>query len=236
MDQSVEGGSVDPFDRRPRSLSDVLDDVVVWVERRRRQVPSLALGVATVGLIALGLWWAIRSAPGPPIEDRIPTVALDPTTAPAVAEAAAQPLIVHVAGAVQQPGVYTLDPGRRVIDAVEAAGGARPDADLSLVNLAEPLVDGSQIRIPIVGETPTVPVRPVLPGGATAEGSAAPVDLNRATAAELETLTGVGPATAQAILDWREQNGPFRSIDQLLDVAGIGPAKFERLAGEVTVG
>ncbi len=236
MDQSVEGGPVDPFDRRPRGLSDLLDDALVWVERRRRRLPGLSLAAVTIGLMVTGLWWTVRPAPRPSVDDRIPTVSLDPTTAPAVAEAAMESLIVHVAGAVARPGVYTLEPGQRVIDAVGAAGGPVPDADLSLVNLAEPLVDGSQIRIPLIGEAPVAPLRPVLPGGSSGGATAAPVDLNRATAGELETLIGVGPATAQAILDWREKNGPFRSIDQLLDVPGIGPAKFERLSGEVTVG
>jgi competence protein ComEA len=156
---------------------------------------------------------------------------------------------VHVAGAVTGPGVQRLRSGDRIVDAVSAAGGATADADLARVNLAAPLADGQQVYIPKVGEQPPVPLTPAAPplgatggagttAGATTAGAPTPgqpVDLNTATAEVLDTLPGVGPATATAILSYRDTNGPFTSVDQLLDVRGIGDAKLEQLRDLVTV-
>ena len=146
---------------------------------------------------------------------------------------------MHVAGAVATPGVRRLPAGARVIDGVDAAGGALPDADLARVNLAAPLVDGQQVYVPRQGEVPPVP----LPGTGAAGGAgddpgatgAGPVDVNRATADQLDELPGVGPATAEAIIAHREEHGPFASVDDLLDVRGIGEAKLEQLRELVTV-
>ncbi|NLA36256.1 MAG: hypothetical protein GX868_11325, partial [Actinobacteria bacterium] len=160
---------------------------------------------------------------------------------------------VHVAGAVNLPGVVRLAAAGRVVDAVSAAGGPRPDADLDRVNLASPLYDGSRIYVPAIGEssTPTVvagagPAGSGEPSvGASGSGTAtnpsgasaaAPVNINTATAAELETLPGIGPATAAAIIAHRERSGPFASPQALDDVRGIGPAKVEALADLVVVG
>jgi competence protein ComEA len=139
------------------------------------------------------------------------------------ATVSATEVVVHVVGAVAVPGVQRLPAGSRVIDAVEAAGGAAPDADLSRVNLAAFLADGQQVVVLRPGEAP-----PVADGGAV-------IDINRASAAELEELPGVGPATAEAIIAHREQNGPFASVDDLLDVRGIGEAKLEQLRDRATV-
>jgi competence protein ComEA len=160
-------------------------------------------------------------------------------------------VVVHVAGAVGAPGVQRLPGGSRVVDAVEAAGGANPDADLGRINLAVPVQDGQQVYVPRVGEVPPTPVGgaggpSVGSGGSSgssgssggAPGSAAagqPVNVNTASADELDTLPGVGPATAEAIISHREQNGPFTSVDQLLDVRGIGDAKLEQLRDLVVV-
>lgn len=156
-------------------------------------------------------------------------------------------VVVHVAGAVGRPGVQRLPGGSRVVDAVDAAGGANPDADLARVNLAVPVQDGQQVYLPRVGEVPPTPV-----GGAGGAGGAGgpstdspgdgpgspagqPVNINTASADELDTLPGVGPATAEAIIAYREQSGPFTSVDQLLDVRGIGDAKLAQLRDLVTI-
>jgi competence protein ComEA len=167
--------------------------------------------------------------------------------APLTSSAVPAELVVHVAGAVAAPGVQRLPGGSRVVDAVEAAGGATAEADVGRINLAVPLQDGQQIYVPRVGESPPAPP----PGSSSASagagagpgtgsgggpGSAAQlVDLNTASADELDTLPGVGPATSSAIIAHREQNGPFTSVDQLLDVRGIGEAKLEQLRPLVTV-
>lgn len=156
-------------------------------------------------------------------------------------------LVVHVAGAVSAPGVVEVRSGGRVVDAVRAAGGLRADADPDRVNLAAPLTDGQRIVIPVLGQEPPAEVAPVqLPGdpsdpGATGAGgsgpaTSGPIDLNSADAAQLDELPGVGPSTAAAILEHREREGPFRSVDGLLDVRGIGEAKLEALRDLVTVG
>ena len=151
-------------------------------------------------------------------------------------------------GAVRHPGLVRLPDGARVQDAIKAAGGLRRDADPDELNLAQPLEDGVQL---VVGTTkhPAGEVRP--PGGSTAaaavpgapagraaaKGGAAgaPVDLNRATVDQLDTLPGVGPVTAQKILDWREQHGRFSRVDELQEVDGIGPKSYARLAPLVRV-
>ncbi|TNC16663.1 ComEA family DNA-binding protein [Georgenia sp. 311] len=186
-----------------------------------------------------------------PAGDPTPPVATPPTTgppdaapapAPTVgAPATPAPVVVHVAGAVVEAGLRTLPAGARVGDAVTAAGGALPDAELAAVNLARPLLDGEQVYVPRVGEAP--PGAPDATGGppgpaGTAEGVApaeAVVDLNTADLAALDTLPGVGPAIAQRILDWRGANGSFHSVDELLEVPGIGPATLERLRPKVRV-
>jgi competence protein ComEA len=125
-----------------------------------------------------------------------------------------------------------------VADLLAAAGGALPDAELDRVNLAAPLVDGAQVRFPRAGEPEPLPA-PVgsAPAGAAGGGAAhaGPVDLNTATSDELDTLPGVGPATAAAIIEHRERNGPFQSVDDLLDVPGIGEAKLAQLRDLVSV-
>lgn len=153
-------------------------------------------------------------------------------------------LVVHVAGAVAAPGVVRLSTGSRVVDAVTAAGGLRADADPDRVNLAAPLTDGQRVVVPVLGqplpaEVTTGPGTGASDGtGSTGGGAAAsgPIDLNTATAEQLDTLPGVGPSTATAILDHRAAEGPFDSVDGLLDVRGIGEAKLEALRDLVTVG
>ncbi len=151
-----------------------------------------------------------------------------------------RPLVVHVAGAVVRPGVVELPPGSRVIDAVEAAGGARPEADLDRLNLAALLADGQRVAVAKAGEPP-----PVLDSaaagtgtGASAGGSAGsggPLDLNTATQQQLEELPGVGPVLARSIISERERRGGFRRVEDLRSVRGIGDQRFSDLKPLVTV-
>ena len=140
-------------------------------------------------------------------------------------------LVVDVTGAVRRPGVYRLPVGARVQDAVRRAGGATPRADSAAVNLAAKVADGQQIlvpeRAPVAGAAP----RPSVAGGGAAP--AGPVSLNSATAEQLDQLDGVGPATAAKIIAWRTANGGFSSVDDLAQVAGIGPKKLEALRPQV---
>lgn len=144
------------------------------------------------------------------------------------------PILVHVLGAVVEPGIVELAPGARVVDAVAAAGGLATDADPGGVNLARALVDGEQLVVPRVGEVPPAAVGG---GGADAPGATAGgrVSLNRADVATLDTLPRIGPALAQRIIDWREANGPFTDVSQLLEVAGIGDAVYSGLVDLVSL-
>ncbi len=147
-------------------------------------------------------------------------------------------MTVDVAGRVRRPGIAVLDPGARVVDALDAAGGARPGVDLSTLNLARPLVDGEQI---LVGRDPAAAppaaAAPPLPGAAGSDGAAstALVDLNTATASELDSLPEVGPVTAAAIIAWRDEHGGFSAVDELIEVDGIGEVTLSRIAPHATV-
>ncbi len=145
---------------------------------------------------------------------------------------------VHVAGQVASPGVYAVPSGGRVADAVVAAGGTSSEADVEQLNLAARVSDGERIYVPRRGEAPP-PVAGTVPtsSAASSKGGApsGPVDLNTATAEQLEALPGVGPATSKAILAYRTSHGRFRSVTELLEVPGIGPAKLEALRPMVRV-
>jgi competence protein ComEA len=147
--------------------------------------------------------------------------------APALLRAGPPPvrkLLVHVVGAVRAPGLYRLDDGSRIDDAVRAAGGPRPKAALDLINLAAPVADGQQVIVPLRG-------RGVGATGIGAPGSppAGKVHLNTATLEELDTLPGIGPVTAQKIIDYRTEHGAFGSVEELDAVPGIGPARLAEL-------
>ncbi|MBF4578490.1 ComEA family DNA-binding protein [Frigoribacterium sp. VKM Ac-2530] len=167
--------------------------------------------------------------------------AVDSSAAPG---APGSPVLVHVHGRVALPGLYELASGARVVDVVAAAGGFADDAEQGAVNLARPLVDGEQLYVPAVGEAGAAGpgagagagagAGSAAGGGASGPGAAL-VDLNSADAAALETLPGVGPATSAAILEWRRQNGAFRSVDDLLGVTGIGEKTLAKLSPLVTV-
>ena len=223
-----------------------IEDWWRWLGWKRLVVGAVALPVA-----AVVVWWLVQ-LPTPPIENFIPTA----TTSPSISSELPSDLLlndseplriaVHVVGAVQQPGVYHLAAGSRGDDAVRLAGGATSQADLKRVNLAAVLVDGQQLWIPRVGERivpNTLPITlPNAVSGAGAPPSAVPstgvtalVDINQATVADLDRLPGIGPSTARAIVDHRTRNGPFASVDDLLAVRGIGPAKLAELRALVRV-
>ncbi len=200
----------------------------LWSRRALWLRPDLLGALAVVVAVAVGaaLWWWPDDSSTPPtrVEADLP-LASAPTIPPADVH-------VHAAGAVLRPGLYRMPPGARVADVIEAAGGVGDDADLDRINLAAPVVDGGQVFVPAVGE-PFAGAEAV--GGA--EGSATgPIDLNVADAGRLESLPGVGPATAEAIVAHREEHGRFATVDQLLDVRGIGPAKLDAIRELVVVG
>lgn len=186
---------------------------------------------------------AADTAPAPAAATATPATT-SPSAAPAApatpaTQTAAGEVVVHVAGKVRRPGVVRLPAGSRVIDAVEAAGGALPKARLASVNLARVLADGEQVRVGIDATQPqqddaTLPTGTTGPlsGGASDAGI---VDLNVASAVELEELPGIGPVLAGRIVAYRDQNGPFRSVDQLIEVPGIGPAVLSGLADRARV-
>jgi competence protein ComEA len=154
-----------------------------------------------------------------------------------VAPSAPEELVVHVVGAVRRPGLYRLREGQRVADAVARAGGATGKADLTALNLAAPLVDGTQVLVParITVAAPGAPLGTApAPTGASAAGPQPKVSLGAATIEQLDELPGVGPITAQKIVDYRTEHGPFRSVDDLDEVPGIGPARIDDLRDLVT--
>lgn len=139
---------------------------------------------------------------------------------------------VDVIGAVQQPGVYYLESPARIVDAIEAAGSFAPDADREKINLASHLTDGQQVRVPRVGEPgQTDPAEP-----SAANSADSTININQADAATLDTLDGIGPATAEAIVEYRMSSGPFKQIEDIQDVKGIGPALFSKIKDQITVG
>jgi competence protein ComEA len=206
---------------------------------RRLRIGGLQLGavhlavVAVLAALAVGVaaWWAVQDQAEPvPLT---PVASAPSPLASISADSSAEPsedLVVDVAGKVRRPGIAVLPAGSRVVDALEAAGGARRGVDLTSLNLARPVVDGEQI---LVGIAPVPGVAGTL-GSAPSSGESL-VNLNTADQAALETLPGVGPVTAESILSWREEHGGFTSVDELLEVDGIGDATLADLAPLVTL-
>ena len=215
-------------------------------EHLKRRVESVSwravAGAAAIVLVAVGGCLALRS------EERAAAVVL-PRASPVPPEAGAPgapapqeaEIVVHAAGAVARPGVYRLVPTARVVDLLAAAGGPIAGAELGGINLAAPLADGARVHFPRSGEEPPAEVSIVeapptqLGAGSGAGLSPALVDLNDAGAAELESLPGIGPVTAAAIVAHRQREGPFRSVESLQEVTGIGPVKLSRIEDLVTV-
>ncbi len=204
------------------------------------------IAAALCGCIALAAafaWWRAGASGASVASVPVPagsTTSYAPSTS---STTVASRLVVDVVGAVQKPGVVRVAAGARVVDAIAAAGGATTDADLARLNLAAPVTDGARIAVPQSGQ-PALPVDPgAVSGGGASSGSASgtdsgattgPININTATAAELDTLPGIGPATAQAIVTDRDAHGPFASVDDLARVRGIGPAKLAQLRPLVT--
>lgn len=205
------------------------------------------------GLVVLALVAAYMFVPSPPpAELSIPVATPGPALAPTTS-VVPRPLVVrvHVAGAVRRPGVYTLRSSDRVVDAVKAAGGASSNADLDSINLAQTILDTEQIYVPrraararrpsprlvprrpaSVAAATTVPVQG--PPGPSATATSIPrVNINTATAVQLDSLPGVGPTTAKAIIAYRQSKGPFAKVDDLLNVPGIGPSKLDAMRGMI---
>ena len=221
-------------------------------------VSRLIGSVVSVVFVGVAGWWLVRVPPPPPevnLSFASTTVA---ASSPAANDGGAniggatvatpQTITVHVAGAVNNPGVYRLRYGSRINDAVAAAGGATTTANLDAINLATVLNEGEQIYVPKRGEKPhTITGRPQVGGGATGGasnggaggvnggasgvngGALSTININLASVVELEQLPGVGPATAKAIVAHREKNGAFLRVEDLLKVRGIGPAKLSEI-------
>ena len=188
-------------------------DLSALTPARRR---LLAAAVVLAVMLALG---------GPRLLHRGASgVVVPPLRAPRAASAVKAKLVVDVAGAVRRPGLYRLEQGTRIADAVAIAGGATARADIALVNLAAPLADGEQVVVPRRGA-------PAASAGAASP--TAPVDLNTASLEQLDGLPGIGPTTAQKILDFRQAHGAFHSLEDLDAVPGIGPSRLAQLKGHV---
>lgn len=190
--------------------------------RENRLLLAVAASVIAVSL----LFWSR----GPSARVAPPARALShPLASPSIPAG----VIVHIAGAVRRPGLYEFPNGARIADAIATAGGALHPADLDALNLAELLVDGVQLHVPRRGDTAETAA------GAAASSTGSPsvevVPLNTADAAALDTIPGIGPVTAAAILDHRAEIGSFASVDELIDVVGIGPATLENVRPYVTL-
>jgi len=178
-----------------------------------------------VGCLAVLLFIGSKLLARPPA-----TAALAPPAAPPTETAASTAVVVDVVGAVRRPGLYRLEQGARIADAVSRAGGATPKADLALVNLAAPLADGEQVVVPKRGTAAFgAPTAAAGSSGAGGVPSGGPVHLSTATLEQLDSLPGIGPVTAQKILDYRQKHGAFTSVDALDAVPGIGPARLDQL-------
>ncbi|HET9770632.1 MAG TPA: ComEA family DNA-binding protein [Acidimicrobiia bacterium] len=241
--------SGDPAERAGQTAGAGRGILAVWHRVRSGEDPIAFGAVAVVLALLAGLAWfqagsrhggvpAAEAAPRSPVVDPPRPASPGPDRpAPPVAP----PLAVHVAGAVRRPGLYQLPPGSRVADAVQAAGGSLPRAHLDRLNLAARLVDGQKILVTLRGEpVPPDATGPGTVGGAGPDPGAPgnlpePIDLNAADLAALDSLPGIGPSTARAILEERNRRGGFRSTRDLLRVPGIGEGRFARLKDRVRV-
>lgn len=247
---------LEPIDQDKRMAVDFSVRRAV-VTPRVAMAACIVIAVLALGAIAAVVWPSSPQVEMPAVRDAAVAGTTPETTETSAetpggpgketnAQAQAGPLIVSVVGLVVNPGVVEVSAGARVVEAIERAGGLLPEANPASVNLAAPLVDGQQI---VVG-TEALPAGEIAGGSGGADGSgtdsadsgaagasepSGQININTATATQLEELPGIGPATATKIIDFREKNGPFASIDALEEVPGIGPAKVEALRDVATI-
>ncbi|WP_293787355.1 ComEA family DNA-binding protein [uncultured Aeromicrobium sp.] len=208
------------FDAQWQPDDEVRDDAAPSPRHARVRDRHLALvAIAGIAVLVLVGWWVLGGRPES-VDESVPVAPpAESATAPA------EELVVDVVGAVARPGIVTVPPGSRVHEAIEAAGGLVGQPDTTSLNMARELNDGEQLLVGIVAPA----------AGPSGAGEGQALDLNRADQSALEELPGIGPVTAAAILDWRAENGSFRSVDDLLDVKGIGEATLAELRDHVFV-
>jgi competence protein ComEA len=216
---------------------------------------AIALALIAAIAVLITIFTLMRDQPAPVVSAKLPPVdmAASASRAPRASPSAGpgQPVVVSVVGLVHTPGLVTLAPGARIADALKAAGGTTDGADTIGLNMARQVGDGEQIVVGIappkgqptvlgssVSSGSTAPAAPGAPGAVSGTAKPAPaevINLNTATVQQLDTLPGIGPVTAAAIVAWRDANGKFKSVDQLAEVDGIGPARLEKLRPLVRV-
>jgi len=240
----------------PLATGWVADRLPATLQGRIRLGASQVTVVAVMVAAALGFlaWWSVRASdpgdlaparaltapPSDPFASALPATSTPAPPAPSLAPgstvggtgASGAPVVVDVAGRVRRPGIVSLPTGSRVVDAIDEAGGARRGVDLSGLNLARVLVDGEQV---LVGVRPVAGVAPGAAAGPVASPGGPMVNINTADAEQLDTLPGVGPVTAAAILQWRAEHGAFSAVEELLEVSGIGDATLAEMAPFVTL-
>ncbi|GFN22561.1 MAG: ComEA family DNA-binding protein [Thermoanaerobacteraceae bacterium] len=206
----------------------------MWEWDSRVRWVGLLLAVALVfgAGVQYGRWRQSKEAVVPAVEkEAISAAPLQGEALPGEEKEDRGNITVHVAGAVERPGVYQLPAGARVNEAVQVAGPL-PEANPHALNLAAPLQDGQQVVVPRQGEEGSAPASPGAAAGGVSRGK---ININTASLEELDSLPGIGPALAQRILDYRQQHGPFRTIEDLQNVSGIGVKRFEELKELITV-
>ena len=216
-----------------RAASDIWATLIRWLRRQTSSV-SVRVGLVVAGVILIALLCAVALVRSPQSADR--PVASQSTVGPGPSSTTTTTpgVVIDVGGAVRQPGVYRLAVGSRVVDALEIAGGPAEDIDLDQINLASTINDGQRVWFTRKGEVPPAGFAGSSPASLVT-GSPGPIDLNSATLEQLDSLSGIGPATAKAIIDRRNELGRFRSVDDLLTVKGIGPTKLESIRSGVVV-
>ena len=213
-------------------------------DRLGLSVATVVLGALGVAAAAIGGWWALRAPSGPDPAEILPMAgSVEIPTLPPSSVPDPDRIVVDVVGAVVRPGLHELPAASRIADAVAAAGGLTAEADRMRLNLAEPLSDGSRLWVPAVGESAGPEVVAVTAGagdggrgGAGGGLGGAPLNVNTADAVALEGLPGIGPSLAAAIVEHRRRSGSFATVDELIEVSGIGPVKLEQIRALVKVG
>lgn len=214
----------DAFSRAKYWLADM------WAQHRN--VLLVVLGLA-VGIAAFAGWNRLNSSPGDESADTIGS--LIPFAEPVVTAAPPKPVVVHITGAVESPGVYQLTSADRMFNLVEAAGGFLETADTGALNLAQTLVDGTHICVPEINAEEIAACRTQPIQAQSSQTATALIDPNTASAIDLERLNGIGPAMSARIVEWREQNGEFRAAEDLLAIPGIGPATLDRFRSQLSL-